>query len=86
MCIEVADDLEEFFLRGFRRELDFHRMESEVGTGAGFRADVNFGRGVVADEDDGKAGPDALGEEFSGFCAAFVEDGGGYGFSIEDFR
>ena len=59
--VEIADDLEQFLLGGFRGQFDFQRVESELGAGAGFRADIDLRRGIAADQHHGEAGPDALG-------------------------
>ena len=46
--IQIGDDFEEFGLGGFGRKFDFDRVETEIGAGAGFGADVNGGGGIVS--------------------------------------
>ena len=84
--IEIGDDFEEFCLGGFGREFDFDRVETEIGAGAGFGTDVNGGGGIVSNQHNGEAWSDAFCFESSGFVAAFFEDGGGDGFSVDDAR
>ena len=60
-ALSCADDLHQFVLRGVGGQFDLARVEAELGTGAGFGADINLGRGVLADEHDGESGDDAFG-------------------------
>lgn len=82
--IKISDNFEELFLGGFFREFDFDGVEAEIGAGSRFRADINGGGGVAADEDDGETRCDALCFKDGGLGAAFFEDGGGDGFSVDD--
>ena len=53
--IEIADDLEQLFLSGFRGQFDLARVKAEFAAGADLGADINFRRRVLADEHDGEA-------------------------------
>ena len=47
-------------------------------------SDIDGGCGIVPDKHDGKPRGDSLFLQFGRFGAAFFEDGGGDGFSVED--
>jgi hypothetical protein len=78
--------LKEFFLGGFGRQFDFDRVETEIGTGAGFGSDVNSGCGIISNQHNRQAWSDSFGFECGGFDAAFFENGGGDGLAVDDAR
>jgi hypothetical protein len=72
--VEIGDDGEEIVLRGGCGEGDVAREEAEIAAGADLGADVGLGGGVIADDDDGEAGDDALSFHGGDVCAAFFKD------------
>ena len=88
--VERGDQLEQVFLRGAGREAIELALHADLFAGLAFVADVNFAARIVADEDRGEAGNDAvvldefddlLGELGANLLSEFftVEDGGGHG-------
>ncbi len=82
VCIELANKPDELLLLRLGGHLVFHRVKAEFQAFACLRADVCAGGGVIADEDDGEAGGDALGLERLHGRLGLGVDFFGNGFSV----
>jgi hypothetical protein len=72
--IETSDEGEEFFGGGVLRGGVLLAVDADFFAGFDFAADVNFGSGIVADEDDGEAGTKSPGYEGLNFFSDFGAD------------